>query len=83
MRRAPSTSALLAERHELRGRLDAYTPRPAGSATLEDPGLEAAATPGRTTLLYTAPTDLAVGRRAVRQYQAALSALAGEGSRAR
>ena len=71
---------LLAERQQLRGRLDAYTAKAGRLGHVEDPGLEELQRQA-TDLLFSAPVDLAVAADAVRQYQAALSALA-EGSRA-
>ena len=51
---------LLAERQQLRGRLDAYTAKAGRLGHVEDPGLEELQRQA-TELLFSAPVDLAVG----------------------
>ncbi len=73
---------LLAERQVLRGRLDAYTAKAGRLGLLEDAGLDALQQRAADVLL-SAPLDLGVAAEAVRRYQEALTAAAGEASGAR
>ncbi|MBW6435468.1 hypothetical protein KZ829_17150 [Actinoplanes hulinensis] len=64
---------LLAERNELRGRLDAYRAKALSRGLGEDPGLGPLAETARDAL-FSAPCDLTTARAAVDAYQDALSA---------
>jgi hypothetical protein len=76
---AAAIAAPLAERNELRGRLDAYRAKAARLGVLEDPALVALYDQARE-VLYTAPTDVAAAADLVARYQRALPAPAqGEG----
>lgn len=66
-------AALLAERNELRGRLDAYRAKALSRGLGEDPVLSPLAQAARDHL-HQAPCDLAAARTAVDTYQDALSA---------
>ncbi|MFC7531124.1 hypothetical protein [Actinoplanes sp. GCM10030250] len=70
---AARNSGLLAERNELRGRLDAYRAKALSRGFGEDPRLTPLAEAARTAL-YQAPCDLSGARSAVNAYQEALSA---------
>jgi hypothetical protein len=74
-------SALLDQRDELRGRLDAYRARAAKLGGAEDEDLDARYDRARE-LLWTAPCDLSAAAAAVTGYQQAVSALRSPGSRA-
>jgi len=74
-------SALLDQRDELRGRLDAYRARAAKLGGAEDADLDARYDRARE-LLWTAPCDLSAAAAAVTGYQQAVSALRSPGSRA-
>jgi hypothetical protein len=63
---------MLDERDELRARLDAYHAKAAALERLESPALDERYDAART-VLYTAPTDLGVARRAVADYQRLLA----------
>ncbi|WP_328476723.1 hypothetical protein OHA21_22645 [Actinoplanes sp. NBC_00393] len=69
---AARNSGLLAERNELRGRLDAYRAKALRRGLGEDPGLTPLAETARAAL-FEAPCDLDRGRAAVNAYQDALS----------
>ena len=73
--------ALLDQRDELRGRLDAYRARAAKLGGAEDVGLDAHYDRARD-LLWTAPCDLSAAADAVTGYQQAVLALRSPGSRA-
>ena len=73
--------ALLDQRDELRGRLDAYRARAAKLGGAEDAGLDARYDRARD-LLWTAPCDLSAAADAVTGYQQAVLALRSPGSRA-
>ena len=73
--------ALLDQRDELRGRLDAYRARAAKLGGAEDAGLDARYDRARD-LLWTAPCDLSAAADAVTGYQQAVLALGSPGSRA-
>ncbi len=64
--------ALLDERLELRGRLDALTAKAAGCGLAEDPLLAVDAQSARA-LLYRRPTPLEEARQLVARYQASLN----------
>jgi hypothetical protein len=68
--------ALLDQRDELRGRLDAYRARAARLGAIEDTDLEAEYERARE-LLWTAPCDLPAAADAVTGYQQAVLALSG------
>jgi chromosome segregation ATPase len=68
--------ALLDQRDELRGRLDAYRARAARLGAIEDSDLEAEYERARE-LLWTAPCDLPAAADAVTGYQQAVLALSG------
>lgn len=70
---AARNSGLLAERNELRGRLDAYRAKALRRGLSEDPALTPLAETARAAL-YEAPCDLDAARAAVTAYQEALSA---------
>jgi hypothetical protein len=73
MRRATDACwAPLTARNELRGRLDAYRAKANAFGLLEDPDAEAVYNEARS-ILYTAPTDLAVAVSLVDRYQKAVS----------
>ena len=63
--------ALLEERHELRGRLDAFLAKAGRLGRLEEPDLAALHDAARDAL-FSAPTDLARAGELVRRYQQAL-----------
>jgi hypothetical protein len=65
--------ALLDERDELRARLEAYQAKAAVLGRLEVESLGRAHEHARS-VLFTAPTDIAVARRAVAEYQRLLAA---------
>lgn len=71
---AGRNAALLAERNELRGRLDIYQAKATGRGLAEHTALSPLAEQARTAL-YQAPCDLDAARRAVRAYQDAVSTL--------
>ncbi|GAA1596262.1 hypothetical protein [Actinoplanes couchii] len=78
---AARTGALLTERNELRGRLDAYRAKALSRGLGEDPALGPLAQAARDHL-YQAPCDLPAARAAVDAYQDALSAtIASRGTR--
>ncbi len=64
-------AVLLAERNELRGRLDALEAKAGALDRIEDPALSTLAARARSEL-YTAPTDLDVARTIVQDYLDAL-----------
>ncbi|SFE74827.1 hypothetical protein SAMN05421541_103369 [Actinoplanes philippinensis] len=66
-------TGLLAERNELRGRLDAFRAKALSRGLDEDPQLSPLAQTARD-VLHQAPCDLAAARAAVERYQDALSA---------
>ena len=68
---AAAIAAPLAERNELRGRLDAYRAKAARLGLLEDPELVGLYDQARA-LLYTAPTDVSAAADLVARYQRAL-----------
>jgi hypothetical protein len=70
---ADRNTGLLAERSELRGRLEAYRAKALRRGLGEDAGLTPLAEAARTAL-YEAPCDLDTARAAVNAYQDALSA---------
>jgi hypothetical protein len=70
---AARNAALLAERNELRGRLDAYRAKALRRGLGESGDLWSLADAARD-VLYTAPCDLAAARAAVNAYQDALTA---------
>ncbi|MEV6300474.1 hypothetical protein AB0M02_13795 [Actinoplanes sp. NPDC051861] len=70
---AARNTGMLAERNELRGRLDAYRAKALSRGLGEDPALTPLAAAARAAL-YEAPCDLAAARSAVNTYQDALSA---------
>jgi hypothetical protein len=71
-------AALLDQRDELRGLLDAYRARAARLGAIEDPELEARYARARE-LLWTAPCDLSAAADAVTGYQQSVLALSGRG----
>jgi hypothetical protein len=68
--------AALAYRDELRGRLDAYSAKAAGSGLMEDAQL-ARMYDAAQHALYTAPTDIECAEALVRKYQDAVNAAPG------
>jgi hypothetical protein len=71
---AARNTALLAERNELRGRLDAYRAKALSRGLGEDPVLTPLTVTAHTAL-HQAPCDLAAARAAVNAFQDALSAV--------
>lgn len=69
---------LLDERDELRARLDAYHAKAAALGLLERPALEECYEAARS-VLYAAPTDLVIARRAVADHQRLLADLTSNG----
>ncbi|MEU4428023.1 hypothetical protein AB0F81_45995 [Actinoplanes sp. NPDC024001] len=70
---AARNTGLLAERNELRGRLEAYRAKALRRGLAEDPALTPLAETARAAL-YEAPCDVDAARAAVNAYQNALSA---------
>jgi hypothetical protein len=71
---AARTGALLSDRNELRGRLDAYQAKASRRGFAEDPLLAPLAEQAKNAL-YTAPCDLVAARTAVNAYQDAVATL--------
>ena len=71
---AARNSAMLADRNELRGRLDAYQAKAGRRGLAEDPALAPLAERARATL-YHAPCDLDAARAAVNAYQDAVATI--------
>ncbi len=69
---AAAIAAPLAERNELRGRLDAYRAKASRLGRLEDPSVVELYNQARE-VLYTAPTDVPTAAELVARYQRALS----------
>jgi hypothetical protein len=71
---AARNAGMLADRNELRGRLDAYQAKAGRRGLAEDPALAPLAERARAAL-YTAPCDLDAARTAVNAYQDAVARL--------
>ena len=71
---AARNAGMLADRNELRGRLDAYQAKAGRRGLAEDPALAPLAERARGAL-YTAPCDLGAARTAVNAYQDAVARL--------